>query len=93
MLQIHFCSLYCVQRLHCLIFDAELRNDHKDVTNKIDKNLEILHSSKLSRNEQSTSRRSGKSSNGILSNELCSQSVRSLATFISLNIKNIDFET
>ncbi|CAL5064353.1 unnamed protein product [Urochloa decumbens] len=37
---------------------AELRNDHKDVTNKIDKNLEILHSSKLSRNEQSTSRES-----------------------------------
>ncbi|EER98910.1 hypothetical protein BDA96_02G214700 [Sorghum bicolor] len=37
---------------------AELRNDHKDVTNKIDKNLEILHSAKLSRNEQSTSRRS-----------------------------------
>ncbi|RLM85917.1 hypothetical protein C2845_PM04G12910 [Panicum miliaceum] len=35
---------------------AELRNDHKDVTNKIDKNLEILHSSKLSRNEQTTSR-------------------------------------
>ncbi|RLN33943.1 hypothetical protein C2845_PM03G34790 [Panicum miliaceum] len=35
---------------------VELRNDHKDVTNKIDKNLEILHSSKLSRNEQTTSR-------------------------------------
>lgn len=35
---------------------SELRNDHKDVTNKIDKNLEILHSAKLSRNEQSTTR-------------------------------------
>ncbi|KAJ1289700.1 hypothetical protein BS78_02G184800 [Paspalum vaginatum] len=37
---------------------SELRNDHKEVTNKIDKNLEILHSTKLSRNDQSTSRRS-----------------------------------
>ncbi|KAF0911423.1 hypothetical protein E2562_008298 [Oryza meyeriana var. granulata] len=32
---------------------AELRNDHKDITNKIEKNLEVLHSTKLSRNEQS----------------------------------------
>jgi len=48
---------------------TELRNDHKDVTNKIDKNLEILHSSKLSRNEQTTSRGSGKSPNSLLSNE------------------------
>ncbi|KAL6846559.1 hypothetical protein ACP4OV_024007 [Aristida adscensionis] len=35
---------------------SELRNDHKDITNKIDKNLEVLHSAKLSKNEQSTSR-------------------------------------
>lgn len=40
---------------------AELRNDHKDITNKIDKNLEVLHSTKLSRNEQSIARSSGTS--------------------------------
>ncbi|KAL6655576.1 hypothetical protein ACP70R_006402 [Stipagrostis hirtigluma subsp. patula] len=34
---------------------SELRHDHKDITNKIDKNLEVLHSAKLSRNEQLTS--------------------------------------
>ncbi|KAG8056782.1 hypothetical protein GUJ93_ZPchr0002g24010 [Zizania palustris] len=38
---------------------AELRNDHKDITNKIEKNLEVLHSTKLSRNEQSIPRSSG----------------------------------
>uniref|UniRef100_A0A453KWW5 PDZ domain-containing protein n=1 Tax=Aegilops tauschii subsp. strangulata TaxID=200361 RepID=A0A453KWW5_AEGTS len=38
---------------------AELRNDHKDVTNKIEKNLEVLHSTKLTRNEQSIPRSSG----------------------------------
>ncbi|WVZ64982.1 hypothetical protein U9M48_014420 [Paspalum notatum var. saurae] len=37
---------------------SELRNDHKDITNKIDKNLEILHSAKLSRDDKSASRRS-----------------------------------
>lgn len=36
-----------------------MRNDHKDITNKIEKNLEVLHSTKLSRNEQSTPRSSG----------------------------------
>uniref|UniRef100_A0A0D9XDT5 Nas2 N-terminal domain-containing protein n=1 Tax=Leersia perrieri TaxID=77586 RepID=A0A0D9XDT5_9ORYZ len=38
---------------------AELRNDHKDITNKIEKNLEVLHSTKLSRNEQSIPTSSG----------------------------------
>ncbi|XP_020177410.1 uncharacterized protein [Aegilops tauschii subsp. strangulata] len=38
---------------------GELRNDHKDVTNKIEKNLEVLHSTKLTRNEQSIPRSSG----------------------------------
>jgi len=65
--------------LHCLMLVAELRNDHKDVTNKIDKNLEILHSAKLSRNEQSTSRRSGKYTNSILSNGSMLQPVESLS--------------
>lgn len=51
------------------MFVAELRNDHKDVTNKIGKNLEVLHSAKLSRNEQSTSRRSGKYTDSILSKD------------------------
>ncbi|GJM98792.1 hypothetical protein PR202_ga15831 [Eleusine coracana subsp. coracana] len=37
---------------------SELRNDHKDITSKIEKNLEVLHSAKLSRSEQSTSRQS-----------------------------------
>lgn len=64
---------------------AELRNDHKDVTNKIDKNLEILHSAKLSRNEQSTSRTPGKYTNSILSNNnviagCMPQSVESLSS-------------
>ncbi|KAM0843484.1 hypothetical protein ACQ4PT_057670 [Festuca glaucescens] len=39
---------------------GELRNDHRDITNKIEKNLEALHSTKLTRNEQSTPRSSGK---------------------------------
>lgn len=39
---------------------AELRNDHKDITNKIEKNLEVLHSTKLSRNEASIPASSGK---------------------------------
>jgi hypothetical protein len=74
---------------------AELRNDHKDVTNKIDKNLEILHSAKLSKNEQSTSRRSGKYRNSILSNDnvingSMPQSVESLSNLIFLNTKNLD---
>uniref|UniRef100_A0A0E0B316 PDZ domain-containing protein n=1 Tax=Oryza glumipatula TaxID=40148 RepID=A0A0E0B316_9ORYZ len=38
---------------------AELRNDHKDITNKIEKNLEVLHSTKLSRNEASIPASSG----------------------------------
>ncbi|KAF7072685.1 hypothetical protein CFC21_077781 [Triticum aestivum] len=38
---------------------GELRNDHKDVTNKIEKNLEVLHSTRLTRNEQSIPRSSG----------------------------------
>ncbi|KAI4990339.1 hypothetical protein ZWY2020_038702 [Hordeum vulgare] len=38
---------------------GELRNDHKDVTNKIEENLEVLHSTKLTRNEQSIPRSSG----------------------------------
>uniref|UniRef100_A0A0E0ESA9 PDZ domain-containing protein n=1 Tax=Oryza meridionalis TaxID=40149 RepID=A0A0E0ESA9_9ORYZ len=38
---------------------AELRNDHKDITNKIEKNLEVLHSTKLSRNEPSIPASSG----------------------------------
>ncbi|XP_062193765.1 uncharacterized protein LOC133897167 [Phragmites australis] len=51
---------------------SELRNDHTDITNKIDKNLEVLHSAKLSRNEQSTSSRSGttaSSHNGLSQSE------------------------
>ncbi|KAM0853765.1 hypothetical protein ACQ4PT_050879 [Festuca glaucescens] len=40
---------------------GELRNDHRDITNKIEKNLEALHSTKLTRNEQSTPRSSGTS--------------------------------
>jgi hypothetical protein len=39
---------------------AELRNDHKDITNKIEKNLEALHTTKLTRSEQPTPRSSGK---------------------------------
>jgi hypothetical protein len=35
-------------------------NDHKDITNKIEKNLEALHSTKLTRSEQPTPRSSGK---------------------------------
>ncbi|XP_006661239.1 26S proteasome non-ATPase regulatory subunit 9 [Oryza brachyantha] len=38
---------------------AELQNDHKDITNKIEKNLEVLHSTKLSRNDQSIPASSG----------------------------------
>jgi hypothetical protein len=49
---------------------AELRNDHKYITCKIEKNLEFLHSAKLSKSEQSTSQQSGKFSNTILSNEI-----------------------
>ncbi|OAY71028.1 26S proteasome non-ATPase regulatory subunit 9 [Ananas comosus] len=30
---------------------AELRNDHKDITDKIDKNLQVLHSLRLGKNE------------------------------------------
>lgn len=55
-LYISCCSWY----LYCTMFIAELRNDHKDITNKIEKNLEVLHSTKLSRNEASIPASSGK---------------------------------
>ncbi|KAG8050180.1 hypothetical protein GUJ93_ZPchr0009g1191 [Zizania palustris] len=41
------------------LLSYEPRNDHKDITNKIEKNMDVLYSAKLSRNEQLISRSSG----------------------------------
>ncbi|CAA6672252.1 unnamed protein product [Spirodela intermedia] len=38
---------------------AELRSDHKNLTNRIDQNLQVLHSGKLSQNTSSHTRDSG----------------------------------
>lgn len=32
---------------HFVLPGTELRNDHKDITNKIDQNIQLLHSAKL----------------------------------------------
>ncbi|PKA47733.1 hypothetical protein AXF42_Ash014510 [Apostasia shenzhenica] len=41
-----------------------LRNDHRDITTKIDENLQLLHSAKLTRSEPQASRTSDPSTSG-----------------------------
>ncbi|KAJ4959148.1 hypothetical protein NE237_026259 [Protea cynaroides] len=41
---------------------AELRSDHKDITDKINENLQVLHSAKVARNSSSPVRREGEGS-------------------------------
>jgi hypothetical protein len=88
LLQIYIFSFFAFdnQHLTCSMSIAELRNDHKDVTSKIEKNLEVLHSAKLSMSQRSTSRQSGMPSTlscriKLSSLEVVSQPVRSLAIF------------
>jgi hypothetical protein len=89
LLQIYIFSFFAFDNQHspCSMSIAELRNVHKDVTSKIEKNLEVLHSAKLSRSQQSTSQQSGMPSTlscriKLSFLEVVNQPVRSLANFL-----------